>query len=539
MSSADETASRKKKRYFDQVTSDNPPGESAPVPPKRARKADRAVKPSRVVETLSVSGRVSVLVCGSAEVKVETGVCRVRGFLLKPEFGPLRVDSPPGDPIVEVELASEDGPPATVEITTVPNEDEAEGAPTFSVVEPDSPEASNRLRVGSDWSRALELVTQKAGSDGGNSRILIAGARNAGKSTLLRLTINALLNTHREVLLMDSDLGQGEVRPEGLVSLHRVSRPLIGPPHYHVQLSPTAACYFGANSSQDRPDFYSKCIREVADRALELQSGPNPLPIVINTPGWVKSLGLEALTDLATRIRPTAVLELSANGEPILPSEFDQVRTSLHRFSRADRVGTPTPPGTPAPPQPHRGMTAADARRATMQSYLLAGRPLHASPATALSRARAYRVPFEAVGVHFLHRRRALAPRVLLAGLTGVVVGLASTKGWRHGELPMHPKGELKIIDTLSEPPPCFGIGWIRAVNRDDSSFEIVTPVPHDKLAQVDLLLRGSTVLDSALLYPRYAVGGSPYLVNDSIGLGTSRKSRKNLQRRKHSRSQN
>jgi len=58
----------------------------------------------------------------------------------------------------------------------------------------------------------------------------IMGARNSGKSTFARYSMNSLLSTYESIAFLECDPGQSEFTPPGIVSLNIVSKPCIGKP---------------------------------------------------------------------------------------------------------------------------------------------------------------------------------------------------------------------------------------------------------------------------------------------------------------------
>lgn len=68
-----------------------------------------------------------------------------------------------------------------------------------------------------------------------------------GKSTFARFLTNYLMTAgadSRSIAFLDLDIGQPELGPPGMLSLHVVTAPLVSPPHAHMQ--PAArSFYFG------------------------------------------------------------------------------------------------------------------------------------------------------------------------------------------------------------------------------------------------------------------------------------------------------
>lgn len=57
-----------------------------------------------------------------------------------------------------------------------------------------------------------------------------------GKSTLTKLLINRLLETHDSVLYFELDIGQGDYVPPGTIGVVLVKEPVVGPGY--VRFSP-------------------------------------------------------------------------------------------------------------------------------------------------------------------------------------------------------------------------------------------------------------------------------------------------------------
>lgn len=65
-------------------------------------------------------------------------------------------------------------------------------------------------------------------------KILFAGYKNSGKSTMMRYYINRCLNKWDKILVLDFDIGQSEFSMPGCVSAFIVTSPLLGPNFTHL-----------------------------------------------------------------------------------------------------------------------------------------------------------------------------------------------------------------------------------------------------------------------------------------------------------------
>lgn len=65
-------------------------------------------------------------------------------------------------------------------------------------------------------------------------RIVTFGPKGSGKSTSNKALVNRLLRTHSHVLYLESDLGQPEFTPPGMLSLSLLDAPQFGPAFSHL-----------------------------------------------------------------------------------------------------------------------------------------------------------------------------------------------------------------------------------------------------------------------------------------------------------------
>lgn len=477
--------SSKRPRYFSDIgmgTSRNEDNVDAAEP---TDPEDISATPKVAIELHKLSASESLLFCGNALIRVLEGSCDVNGFLLTPETSPQKVFSNDlwNDHCIEVKAGLTG---ATLESSELPNHPGYRTIPAES----DPP----RVRRGVDWVTAVERISFKE-----SPRIVVCGGRNSGKSTFARFVVNNLLRLRGEVLFMDCDVGQSEFLLEGCVSLHRVCSPLLGGPWTHQDVSPIVAFYIGANDLNMHPDLYMKCISALVEEYTVLGSD---LPLVVNTLGWVRGLGLESLVHITKLVQPTAVVELSSDAKKILEHCVGE-RIQLVRYSMK-----------PSELKKSKGLSWTN-RSATMTAYFC-GRPFVDLAGELLVRLTSYRVPFECVAVHFLHRESPVPERQLLRALNGTIVGLACM-----GEkLPKSKQGCLKVISSILDPPRCVGCGIIRAIDLSTSCFYVITPVPVERLSKVNVFLRGVVPVYKHLLMQSSDYKGTLYLVNDTSYLG-------------------
>lgn len=370
------------------------------------------------------------------------------------------------------------------------------------------------------------------------------------------------------VALIDTDVGQAECSPPGLISMTLIDTPLLGPPESHL-LPPHASVFFGDTSPEEDPAlFIAACKRLAASyRALaarELACGKG-VPLVINTCGWVKGLGLELLQQLLAVCDVTHVAlcmtgnpkkDLAAPRSRPLPGSFDASgskravkRRKKHYEASYGKLPTPPPEEEDleagwAPkgsevcafaPLVLRGakcgVQPTEMRNRATMSYF-GGRGLtHQQVASLLARAAPFAV--QIAGLHVRLMRSAVPPHQVLNALIGTVVGLCvggggSGGGWDGGPL---------SVTNAPEVCNCVGLGIVRAADPSKGTLYILTPVSPGILERVDTLVRGRHELCVAML-DWYGGSGAatPYLAAGSLaGAGSGpMKSRSGIMRKGH-----
>ncbi|KAJ1972917.1 Polynucleotide 5'-hydroxyl-kinase grc3, partial [Dimargaris verticillata] len=185
------------------------------------------------------------------------------------------------------------------------------------------------MRTSDDWYTAQQrFVTYRGHLDSDRGWVhpvaVVAGAKGVGKSTFARHLVNQLLNVHQRVAFLDTDLGQPEFGPPGLVSLHILDFPALGPPFTHARVPYLAHC-IGYTSPKDAPGHYVAAIRDLAEEFHGLFSRASPpkrsaaksnqqpmIPLVVNTHGWVTDQGYRMLLDICGAAQASHVVYLDS-----------------------------------------------------------------------------------------------------------------------------------------------------------------------------------------------------------------------------------
>jgi hypothetical protein len=170
------------------------------------------------------------------------------------------------------------------------------------------------LATGALWEVAIgSIVThmRTLSTEGVSPTVMLSGARNHGKSSLSRSLVHRLLDSFRAVAFLETDTGQSEFTPAGLVSLTIITRPAIGPPASHIVASLGTTFLTGASSPAQDPIVYLSAVRAALEAGRAACGGAADVPLVVNTPGWTTGLGKTALAHIVALAQPHFVVELN------------------------------------------------------------------------------------------------------------------------------------------------------------------------------------------------------------------------------------
>lgn len=362
----------------------------------------------------------------------------------------------------------------------------------------------------------------------GDAKLLICGAKGVGKSTCVRYAINRALARTDSVMVLDCDAGQPEFSPPGLLTLTNVREPVLSPPHLHMAETHAGAKFFGYTTSKADPTLYLEAISTLLqqyDDMVTTRHGGNGslLPLIINTDGWVKGLGLEILTTLLSTLQPGHVIQILGEQRSkqfdIRAPQIQQQQCIIHKV-RAYNVDSPEDLGTTLSIPSH------SYRALRLCTYFL-------RDAICWDR-----IEFGQGGIideenHIAHHLAAAKPIVvsmdalhlLWKGECGLVDQNEGTM-WNGAVV-----GLCKGITG-----PCLGLGIIRSVDYQKRLFYFLTPVPLNDLATVDTIIGGGGIQLGRECYFRGVHSESfPYITCNGISAGIGgdvMKSRNNLTRK-------
>ncbi|KAK7108923.1 polyribonucleotide 5'-hydroxyl-kinase Clp1-like [Littorina saxatilis] len=159
---------------------------------------------------------------------------------------------------------------------------------------------------------AMEQMRQKADiEETRGPRVLVVGPTDVGKSTLCRLLVNYAVRSGRSPMLVDLDVGQGQISVPGTLAavvMERVADVEEG----FVKTAPLVF-HFGHKSPADNMTLFNTLMSrmaEVINIRSEQSQRVNSSGVVINTGGWVRGSGYDVLKHAAGSFEVDVILVL-------------------------------------------------------------------------------------------------------------------------------------------------------------------------------------------------------------------------------------
>lgn len=178
------------------------------------------------------------------------------------------------------------------------------------------------LTISSQWKLFLERLYFEHINSHLDTRIMIIGGKNSGKSTFLRLLTERILNTEsnkgldsidndRLVWYMDLDPGQPEYSNPECVSLGQITKhksiTALGTTFGQCGYTSLRQHFLGVNSPQENPELYLSLIDDLFDYFEEQYFTGTSL---LNLPGWIKGFGINIINHVIEKYKPTHILIL-------------------------------------------------------------------------------------------------------------------------------------------------------------------------------------------------------------------------------------
>eukprot|EP00445_Apocalathium_hangoei_P068247 CAMPEP_0204128750 /NCGR_PEP_ID=MMETSP0361-20130328/12368_1 /ASSEMBLY_ACC=CAM_ASM_000343 /TAXON_ID=268821 /ORGANISM="Scrippsiella Hangoei, Strain SHTV-5" /LENGTH=624 /DNA_ID=CAMNT_0051081047 /DNA_START=35 /DNA_END=1909 /DNA_ORIENTATION=- len=397
--------------------------------------------------------------------------------------------------------------------------------------------------------------------------LLVVGAKNVGKSTCCRYFVNTLLSAVGEVFFLETDLGQPELTPPGLISLHRICAPLL---NFSQAAQPDernkclVSLFVGGTTPAVHPILYARSVRAAVDAYVEVcqkHPGPSPPPpLVVNSHGWLTGLGLELVHAVLRAVRPQLVIRI---GGTVVALEEDSAAddsgfTLKRKRSLLARCGPLT-----------QGLLEASARAEEEAPSVLVDVESIAKSSSSTVRPRSVREPlagelrwlrfaayfrgdmdpckppmgfplrsfFEPLPRTRLPLRRLrfglvhgpLPPGEIEATFTGTIVALCSLRsisaaGVAHPcvseddrEIGHHPEGTCPVVELGEDVVArCVALAFVHAFDTTCNELVVYVAGPPAALESVDCVLRGD------IQWEPHSVRGQQVVVEHATSLGAS-----------------
>lgn len=384
--------------------------------------------------------------------------------------------------------------------------------------------------------------------------VLVAGPKSSGKSTFARFLTNFLKPYHIEntIHYLELDPGQPEFGIPGTVSLHRLSAldynfECAYTSHQLGRKTLVKAHSLGDLSPKDQPDAYLSYAADLINIYKASQS-QSPSPLVINTPGWARGLGLELTVDIARTSQPSHVVCLG-------PLEAqDNIFSAVTKFALEDPKSTTLiAPETVSPNGSNgsNGFTGPsrysppDLRALQILTYF------HNDDFSRhMTEIAPYMVPFEsnveegsgpaapgAIKGVYIQQGEGIASHDIAMCINASIVAVVAVD--KSIPIKITVRSGLPLIDNAAEclspsNSHCIGHAVVQSIDASNHCFRLITPITPDTDHQL-VLVRGRQQLPVWALWNSKLSDPAPYLSTASTsGLGAAAlRVRRNIQRGK------
>ncbi|KAI3914838.1 hypothetical protein MKW92_015748 [Papaver armeniacum] len=295
--------------------------------------------------------------------------------------------------------------------------------------------ASPEIIIPGEWTQAAESIAHDH-SLPSPLIALICGPKNSGKTTFSPY--------------LDTDVGQPELTPPGCLALTIIEK----------------SNFFGDTSSKRDPRTYLNNVFSLYNYFRE-EAKPE-VPLVINTPEWVKGNGYDALVEMLKCIAcsPTHMVQVGISTE----SKNQELSVCLIEIASARRDDYNRSQCFPSDFSVDTFKELAQALTAhhpyVVPILRIKIKHLHCQLCT-------FHLLYNNIGVNSFY----VPSREIFYALNVSIVGLAVSSA--------------KSSDSEYGTPWCVVLGIVRGIDVPKGIFNVLTPVPLSNLEKVDLFLQG------------------------------------------------
>jgi polynucleotide 5'-hydroxyl-kinase GRC3/NOL9 len=167
-------------------------------------------------------------------------------------------------------------------------------------------------RIWNDIINSIEKTNRK--------KIIIIGSSDTGKSTLTLFIANKLISKCLKPIIIDSDIGQGELSPPACIGATRLFKQTID----LAKCKPTYINFIGDIQPIGYEQRIINCIMRTQDKLYTKDS-----IVLINTDGYVNNSEKNYKIELIEKVKPDCIICMKENGQII-----DLFNTIKERFSK-------------------------------------------------------------------------------------------------------------------------------------------------------------------------------------------------------------
>eukprot|EP01132_Coremiostelium_polycephalum_P001125 gene1125-1430_t len=341
-----------------------------------------------------------------------------------------------------------------------------------------------------------------------------------------------LLEKYTHLIYIETDTGQSEFTIPGLISVNIIDKPILGPPFTH-QRKPLRSYFFGDTSPKNNPQFYLNLVNQIIDGTKLVREKLPNLPVILNTNGWLKGIGLHLIEEIIKYFNPTHIYQLYS--EKFFNNNFNnnnqqqqqQIKT-LISFSQ-DQINqlflndnnnnnnnnNETPKlinikSIQTNNLPLYQLSAAEHRMFSTRQYF-------SMNSTPLQQQIPYQINCKDLKVKILTNQ--VPPSQIMYSLNASLIGICYDKTeYKSISYKINSKTPQFIQDDI-QISECLGLGIIRSIDIENGVFYIVTPIDFEQLQKANVILKGSIDIPPSVTISTSSKGDifSPYFCLESL----------------------